>query len=33
MYDAQADSRGDLLVLRKPAVGQCHMFKTYGLMI
>lgn len=33
MGNAQADSRKDLIIPRKPVAGQCHMFKTYGLMI
>lgn len=32
MGNEEAGSREDLLILRKPVVGQCHMFKTCGLM-
>lgn len=32
MGNEQADSRGDLLIPRKPVAGQCRMFKTYRLM-
>lgn len=30
MANAQADSRGDLLIPRKPVMGHCHMFRAYG---